>query len=179
MRVVAIVEVVVSVKCAVAKELKEIAMKAVGAGLADDVDDVAAAPSILRGEGVGLDLELLDAFNGGNVDDAAPVLRSVPGSIEKIGRSAEVSSAEVEKRNVLVGAARDAVGVDHLGLRRVVDRGVQRREAEDIAEIQGEFDNLFLRDVRGDVGIVGIEQRRSFVMTTTSWDTAPTEMTMS
>jgi hypothetical protein len=43
--------------------------------VADDVDDVAAAQRI-GGKGIGLDLELL-TLDGGNVDDAAPVLRGV------------------------------------------------------------------------------------------------------
>src|SRR5579871_4906171 len=118
---IAVVEVVVSIECAVAIELEHVSMEAVGARLGDDVDDVTAAPAILRGESIGLDLELLDVFDGGNIDNAAPVLRGVPGAIEEIGSGAEVCSTEVQEGDVLVGAAGDTVGVNHLGLRRVVD----------------------------------------------------------
>src|SRR6267154_1977991 len=82
--VIAIIEVVVGVEGAIAIELEEVAVKTVRSRFADDVDDVAAAPAVLSGEGVGLDLELLDAFDRGDVDDATPVLRGVPGSIKEI-----------------------------------------------------------------------------------------------
>src|SRR6266851_1001892 len=94
---VAIVEVVVRIESTVPVELEQVSVETVGSGFGDDVDDVSAAPAILRGEGVGLDLELLDVFDRGNVDDAAPVLRGVPGSVEQIGRGAEVGTAEVQE----------------------------------------------------------------------------------
>ncbi len=100
---IAIIEVVIGVECAVAIELEEVAVKAVRSGFADDVDDIAAAPTVLSGEGIGLNLEFLNAFDRGHVDDAAPVLRRVPGSVQKKGSRAEVSATEVEERDILVG----------------------------------------------------------------------------
>src|ERR1700722_18904809 len=84
-QVIAVVEVVVGVESAVAIELEYVSVEAVGSGLCDYVDDVTAAPAVLRGEGIGLDLELLDVFDGRNVDNAAPILRGVPGAVQKIG----------------------------------------------------------------------------------------------
>ena len=134
-------------------------MKLVGSGLGNDVDDISAGPAVLGGEGVGLDLELLNVLDGGHVDDSPPVLRGVPGSVEEVGGGSEVSATEVEEGDVLVRLSGDAVGVNHLGLLGVVDGGVEGGEAEDVAEVEREFDDLLLGDVSGDVGVVGVDER--------------------
>jgi len=41
-------------------------MEGIGSGLGDDVDDVAGTPSVLSGEGVVLNLEILDRVGGGD-----------------------------------------------------------------------------------------------------------------
>ena len=72
-------------------------MKLVGTGFGGDVDDVSGGEAVLGGEGVGLDLELIDAVDGGNVDDGAPIGGGIPNTIEKEGGSAEEAAAEVEE----------------------------------------------------------------------------------
>src|SRR5882757_371024 len=65
----------------VAEELICRAVQSVGAGFGDDVDDGSGGPSHLGGEGVGLDVDLLNGVDGGShadrSDDALVVVHAV------------------------------------------------------------------------------------------------------
>ena len=133
-------------------------MELVGAGLGGDVDDVACGEAVLRGEGVGLDLELVDAVDGGDVDDGAPVGGGVPNAVEEEGGGAKEAAAEVEEGDVLVGGVLGAAARDFLAGGGVLDGGVESGEAVDVAEVEGELDDLLRGDVGGEVGVVEVEQ---------------------
>ena len=134
-------------------------MELVGAGLGGDVDDVAGGEAVLGGEGVGLDLELVDAIDGGDVDDGAPVGGGVPDAVEKEGGGAEEAAAEVEEGDVLVGGVLSAAARDLLAGGGVLDGGVEGGEAVDIAEVEGKLDDLLGGDVGGQIGVVEVEER--------------------
>ena len=95
-------EPLVRVEILIAIELVGIPMKGVGSGLGDDIDDVSGAPSILRGEGVALDLEFLNGIDGGHIIDCAPFGVGIPGAIEQVGRGAEEAASEIQEGNVLI-----------------------------------------------------------------------------
>src|SRR6185369_3130907 len=99
-------EVVLRIQGAVAIELERIAVEGVAARLRNYVHDVAAAPPVLRGERVGLNLEFLHSVYGGHIHDAAPVRSCVPGSVEKHCACAEERSAKVQEGHILVGNTR-------------------------------------------------------------------------
>src|SRR6202035_4482976 len=89
----------------VAVELESIAVEPVGTGLGHDVDDIAAAPAILGGKRVGLNLELLHGVHGGNIDHAAPIDTRVIRSVQQVGSGVEESAAEIQERNILIGVS--------------------------------------------------------------------------
>src|SRR5581483_7304115 len=100
-----VVEVVVRVEGAIAQVIVHIAVDLTGAGLCNDVDDVSCAPSILCSEGILLHLELLHVIRRWDVDNTAPALAGIPGTVEKKRRGTKVSAAKVKERDVLVGRA--------------------------------------------------------------------------
>src|ERR1700722_12589411 len=59
----AIVEIVAGIIVAIPVKLPGVAVDLICPGLGNDVNDVAAAESILRGKGIGLDLEFLDGID--------------------------------------------------------------------------------------------------------------------
>ena len=78
-------------------------MESTGAALRNDVDDVASTPAVLRGEGVGLNLEFLHVINRGHVDHPSPAHRCVPRPIQQVTGRTEELSAEVYEGDILVG----------------------------------------------------------------------------
>lgn len=116
-----LLEEVSGIQHAVAIEHVGVAVEAVGARLGNHVDDVAAAPPVLSGESIGLNLELLHVVGRWDVDHATPVGRGIPGAVQKEGLGSEEGSAEVEEGNVLVGNAVDSVATHHLIFRAIVN----------------------------------------------------------
>ena len=128
-------EVIASVEVFVAEELEEAAMDGVGAGAGGYVDDPAVEAAELGGDVVGLDGELFDAVDDGEVDDLA-------------GFGLEGGDAVVD---VFVGAGAAAVDAGKEGAGGKFDSGSQGRELDEVAGVEGAGDDAGAGDVGLDV----------------------------
>src|SRR6202007_459618 len=133
-RLFSVVEKVSRVRITVAVKLVSIPVESISTRFRHNVDDVPAAPSILRCKSVGLNLELLHVVHGGNIDHPTPIEPGVISSIDQIGCRVKKGAAEIEERNILIGTSRNTRSSHNLLLRRVADRGVQFRQANYVAQ---------------------------------------------
>ena len=134
-------------------------MEVVGARLGRDVDHIARTESVLRGKGVGLDLELVHAVDRRDIDHGTPVRGRVPDTVQQKRRRAEEAAAEVQKRDVLVGRALGAAAVQLLALGAVLHGRVKRGQAVDVAEVERQLHHLPRGDVRRKVCVIQVQQR--------------------
>src|SRR5580700_9972621 len=142
----ATVEEIPRIRVAVPIELVYIAVKFVGAGFRNDIDHIAATETILSGKGVRLNLKLLDVVDGRNINHPAPIQARIPGSIEQVLRRVEESTAEIQERNILVRAPGNSGRTYDLLFRRVADRRISLRQADNVAKVQGKIGHLLRAD---------------------------------
>src|SRR5215469_8265403 len=95
----------VGIKRGVAQIVVNIAMQAATAGLGHHVDHISSAPTVLRREGILLDLELLNVVWRWHVNNPAPAFAGIPCTVQKERICSEVPATKVKERNILVGGA--------------------------------------------------------------------------
>jgi hypothetical protein len=126
-------EVVAGVEGFVAEEIEDAAVDGVGAGARGYVDDASVEAAELGGDVVGLDGELLNAIEDGEVGDLA-------------GLGLECGDAVVE---ILVGAGTASVDAGKEGAGRKRYAGCQGCELDEVARVEGHRND----DGDGDVGL--------------------------
>ena len=126
-------------------------MDGVGAGLGDGVDLAAGGLTELDGVVGGLGLELLDGVEGVDVGRAG-------GAAAGLGEEHLVVVGAVDV--VLVVEAGDAVEADEAGAAVGHDVGREQDEVAPVAAVDGQVGDQLLVDGLGDLGLLGVDERR-------------------
>src|SRR6266545_2598401 len=99
---IAVVEEVIGIEMAVAQELEQPAVERTRARLGNGIDRVPHTPAILRREGVGLNLELLQLVDRGYENQPTPIARAVPMTIHQQSRSPKTPAPKIKCGTLLV-----------------------------------------------------------------------------
>src|SRR5205823_12966234 len=76
-----VIEVIVGIECAITQIIVYVAVQTVAAGFGHNIDNIARAPTILCGEGILLNFELLHVVRRWDIYDAAPTLACIPRTV--------------------------------------------------------------------------------------------------